>query len=89
MLVEKSCIASLEIGLTVLVEPGTGRTSLGNRSDRFVPNVSTCLGGVCICAGGALVCFCCLCSLLELAFDSVLTVNFCQPRVLVIHWFRL
>jgi hypothetical protein len=47
---------------------GTGLTGFGNRSDWFVPSVGTCLGRVCICAGGALVLFGGLCSLLEHSF---------------------
>jgi hypothetical protein len=35
-----------------------------------VPRVGTCSGGVCICAGGALVFFGGLCSLLEHSFVS-------------------
>jgi hypothetical protein len=41
-------------------------TGFGNQPDRFVPRVGTCSGGVCICAGGALVSFGGLCSLLDM-----------------------
>jgi hypothetical protein len=47
-----------------------GLTGFGNRPDRFVPRVGTRSRGVCICAGGALVCFGSLCSLLEHSFVS-------------------
>jgi hypothetical protein len=52
---------------------GTGLTGFGNRPDRFVPKVGTFSEGVCICAGGAPVCFGGLCSLPELVFDSVVS----------------
>jgi hypothetical protein len=59
------------ISFAFLAFGGCGRlyeidlTGFGNRSDRFVPKVGTCSGGVCICSGGALVYFDGLCSLLE------------------------
>jgi hypothetical protein len=45
-----------------------GQTGFGNWPDGFVPRVGTCLGGVCICARGALVCFRGLRFLLEHGF---------------------
>jgi hypothetical protein len=61
------CVKSVWLILT------TGRTGLGNRSDRFCSQCWHLFRGSMHMCVGALVCFGGLCSLLELAFDSVVS----------------
>jgi hypothetical protein len=68
---------------------GTGLTGFGNRPDRFVPRFDTCSEGACICAGGPIVCFSVLCSLLEHSFISDVSSHFpCLrgPRLVFFKW---
>jgi hypothetical protein len=85
----KSAWPAVETGLTGF--GGTGLTGYGNRSDRFVPRVSTWSGGACICAGGALVCLGGVCSLLEHVFVSDVSSR-CPclrgPRLVFFKWSR-